>query len=106
MKKGYVLLVDDEWEFAELTKKDVERIKADINGEFAEQYLIKLSNGETVDVGIIDDIKEAEEYYKNKMYEAMQILNDTIYDAERNRIEWNEAFNQMKQLLNNIKTAI
>jgi hypothetical protein len=74
MKKGYVLLVDDEWEFAELTNKDVERIKADLNGEFAEQYLIKLSNGETVDVGIIDDIKEAEEYYKNKMYEAMQIL--------------------------------
>jgi hypothetical protein len=95
LKEKYVLLVDDKWVTAELTKEDVERIKEDIKGEYSEQYLITLENGESIDVGIIDEIREAEVYYRNKVNEAMSLYNDILYDAERGKITWEEEFEQM-----------
>lgn len=59
MRKQYNLLVDDNWETAQLTKKDYNIIIESLQGIYGKQYLIKLNNNDIVDVGIIDDIKIA-----------------------------------------------
>lgn len=58
-EKNYcaMLLVDDIWQEAFLSDKDIQRIQDDLNGLWGSQYLVTLANGEVVDVGIVDNIK-------------------------------------------------
>lgn len=59
MSRTYKLLVDDEWVNAELTESQVHDIRNELEGSCVinRQYDIKLSNGENIDLGIIDGIK-------------------------------------------------
>lgn len=58
MKKAYRLFVNNKWEIANLTEKEVDDICNEIDGTIIinRQYDIKLRNGDIVDLGIIDDI--------------------------------------------------
>ena len=33
---------------------------------------------------------------KDRVYEALQIVNDVVYEAERGKISWEEALRQLK----------
>ena len=56
--KKYLLLIDEEWFDATLSDEEVTQIKEDIEGISAEECTIRLDNGEIVETGIIDKIKE------------------------------------------------
>lgn len=50
------LLIDEKWEEASLSGKDIKAVISDIKGNLLSSYTIKLDNGEAIDTGIIDDI--------------------------------------------------
>lgn len=61
-RKRYKLLLcagepDEEIVFADLTYIEANTIKTDINGTHNGQFLIKLTDGREIDIGIIDKIE-------------------------------------------------
>lgn len=55
--KRCLLLIDEHWESATLSDKDIQTVKDDIQGLIQNEHLITLDNGESIDTGIVDDIK-------------------------------------------------
>lgn len=56
--KKYLIQITEEYFTATLSDEDFNVVKENINGEHFSEYNIKLDNGEIIDCGIIDDIKE------------------------------------------------
>lgn len=56
-KKYFEILIDGEWEFIKLSNEEYYNITADLNGELNSEYNVTALNGDIIEVGIIDDIR-------------------------------------------------
>lgn len=56
--KKYLLLIDEEWFEATLSNEEVVQIKEDIEGMSTKECTVKLDNGDIIETGIIDEIKD------------------------------------------------
>lgn len=75
-----LIIADDIEETALLTEEDIQKVIEDINGVLQMEHLITLTNGETIDTGIIDSICSIDDITTESNYKCVNCVNaDSVY---------------------------
>ena len=86
--KKYLVLIDYEWFSAKLSDIDISMIRESINGVNDEYYNIILDNGDIIEIGIIDQIKECcDENLILKITERCEVsyINEDTYNYDKEK---------------------